>query len=1377
LAAKKIGALITLDGEKEFNQNVTSCNKTLSSLKSEMGLVKAQCEGQQNSLESLTKKHEVLTKILEEQKRKEEEVRKGLEHAKQNYEKVADGLSVLNKEQDTHTKRVEELKVEYKTATDRLEEMTKAGDASEDAMKAQEEAVNALSQELEKEEAALKEVNAAISKGEQNYKTAGNKIRDWETKLNTAEAQTIRASAALNKNAAYMDEARNSTDQCASSIDEFGKEVKKAEAVTVDFGTVVKTNLVNSMVNVVKDTAVSAAQSMMSLETAQKQFQASTGATTEEMRNYKSVMDDLHRNNYGEDINDVAQSMALVRQYTGELDASKIRDMTENGLAMRDVFGMDLGETIKGVDSMMDNMGVTSEEAFDLMAKGAQRGLDKSGELAENIAEYGPLWSQAGFSAKEMFAILENGLDSGAYNLDKVNDFVKEFGNSLADGRIEENLGSFSEQTKSLFYQWKSGQATTKDVFRSVINDLATAANKQEMLTLASNTWSALGEDNAMKVITSLNQVNTTFDNVKGTMEEIKKVRYDTLEARFQTLGKKFQTDVAVPIAEKALPAMEEGLDLVVDHMDELIPVMGGVAAGAVAFKTVSAAVALYTTTTEGATAATTIFNTVANANPLVLVATAVAAAGTALAIYTDSVSEASAEAQVLAEANHKICDSANEVAASTKELISDYGNTTAEMQAQGEYARILAEKIEVLSQTADRSNEKTQVMQGYIAELNTLVPELNLAYDEQSKSLNLTNEAIEEYLTNSQKQIEMQAAQEYAVELIKKKTELEIEGIKIENEAADLKEKTNALLEEENERAGGVASTYALLNGLNRDQKKTYKELTEAQEENTEALETNRTTKEELQAQIEAASQQLEQYGIKWSDVTAATDANTESTNTNAAAQTAAADVNSAAVQNITETYLGMQETVSEVLASQMNMFEEFNAGTEISSEKLLANMQSQIEGVTNWADNMAVLAERGVNQGILDKLAEMGPQGSSYVQAFAGMTDEQLKQANEMWSQSLDMKDAVNESVQGMIEEYTNSLNGGKEQVAAAMESLGVDISTGLGNGIRSAMDQGKIAADDMGKVVILQARTTFDSHSPSRVFEGIGQDVVSGLADGIGGSQEQATTAIQALADQMIDSTKQVLNASDFSGIGREVGSGLQNGIQSQKNAVVSTISSVGRSVRDKAKEELREDKFKTIGSAVSKGLASGIKGGQSSVRSAANSVTQAVISEGRKLGTNTLYSAGFNVSMGLANGISAGRSAVINSVASLCASAVTTANSKLEINSPSKVFMRIGAGTAEGFEMGYEKKMGEVNRVIRDSMDYSGYMGTAGSVGTGAAGTFEGTDIIQMLQKYLPYLANVGNGEVYLYPSRRTFRKEITEIANEGIGMRNVMERMR
>ena len=45
--------------------------------------------------------------------------------------------------------------------------------------------------------------------------------------------------------------------------------------------------------------------------------------------------------------------------------------------------------------------------------------------------------------------------------------------------------------------------------------------------------------------------------------------------------------------------------------------------------------------------------------------------------------------------------------------------------------------------------------------------------------------------------------------------------------------------------------------------------------------------------------------------------------------------------------------------------------------------------------------------------------------------MTDEQLKQANEMWTKSLDMKAGVDASVQGMIEQYTVALNGGKDLI----------------------------------------------------------------------------------------------------------------------------------------------------------------------------------------------------------------------------------------------------------------------------------------------------------------------------------------------------------
>ena len=747
MAAKKIGAIIALDGEKEFKNNVTSCNKALSSLKSELQLVEAQYEGQENSLDALTQKHEVLSKILTEQKNKEEAVKKALDHANESYKKVGDGLQELNRLQQKHQQTVTKLKNDYKVAADQLDEMTKSGDASEAEIKQQEAVIESLSNQLNQEKDALKEVNDALARGEKNYQTAGNRVKDWEVKLNSAKAETIKATSAYSQNAKYMNEAAQSADKCAKSIDEYGERVKEAEDVTVGFGSIVKANLTNTLVDIAKEAASSMATMTMDMEASQRQLQASTGATASEMQHYESVMDNLYKNNYGEDINDIAQSMALVRQYTNEIDPSRLEEMTENGIAMRDVFDMDLSETIKGIDALITNMGLSANEAFDLMAKGAQNGLNKSGELADNIAEYSQLWAQAGFSAEEMFAILDNGLDSGAYNLDKVNDFVKEFTISLSDGRIEENIKSFSSETQVLFRQWQTGKATAKDVFYSVINDLANATNQQEALTLASNTWSALGEDNAMSVITSLANVNDAYNDVEGTMESIKDIKYDTLESRFEQLGRKFMTEFAEPVAEVALPAIESGLDLVIDNMDVLVPLITGAAAGVGIYKSLSFAISIYQASTVSATVAQQGLNTAVKANPLMFVASAIVAAGTALFNYASNAGEASDEVKLLTEENQKFVDSCNDVTEATNDTITSYKESSAEMQAQAEYAGILAGRISDLAGKEKLSNEQKAVMSQYIAELNGMIPDLNLAYDEQTKSLNMTNEEISKYI------------------------------------------------------------------------------------------------------------------------------------------------------------------------------------------------------------------------------------------------------------------------------------------------------------------------------------------------------------------------------------------------------------------------------------------------------------------------------------------------------------------------------------------------------------------------------------------------------------------------------------------------------
>lgn len=97
-----------------------------------------------------------------------------------------------------------------------------------------------------------------------------------------------------------------------------------------------------------------------------------------------------------------------------------------------------------------------------------------------------------------------------------------------------------------------------------------------------------------------------------------------------------------------------------------------------------------------------------------------------------------------------------------------------------------------------------------------------------------------------------------------------------------------------------------------------------------------------------------------------------------------------------------GLYDSAMEKAREQMNLFAEFNSSTKISTEEVLANMQSQVTGVSQWADSLNELAERGIDRGLLQHLADMGPQGSAYLAAFVDMTDEQLQRANQLFEES---------------------------------------------------------------------------------------------------------------------------------------------------------------------------------------------------------------------------------------------------------------------------------------------------------------------------------------------------------------------------------------
>jgi phage-related minor tail protein len=148
-------------------------------------------------------------------------------------------------------------------------------------------------------------------------------------------------------------------------------------------------------------------------------LQASTGATEEEMKGMEDSLKNIYNNNFGESFQDIADSMALVKQNTG-LTGKELESTTQNALMLRDTFGKDISESTNTANSLMKQFGISSEEAFNLMAQGIQNGADKNGDFLESLNEYAPQYKALGFSAEEFTNTLIDGAESGAFSIDKV---------------------------------------------------------------------------------------------------------------------------------------------------------------------------------------------------------------------------------------------------------------------------------------------------------------------------------------------------------------------------------------------------------------------------------------------------------------------------------------------------------------------------------------------------------------------------------------------------------------------------------------------------------------------------------------------------------------------------------------------------------------------------------------------------------------------------------------------------------------------------------------------------------------------------------------------------------------------------------------------
>lgn len=292
-----------------------------------------------------------------------------------------------------------------------------------------------------------------------------------------------------------------------------------------------------------------------------------TGQAAEESAN---VIKSVYSDGVGESMDSVADAVLMVKKNLGDLSETDLTNLTQQAITLDELYGIDMNETLRGVNSLMQQYGLTAQEAMDYIVVGTQNGLDKTNELGDNLSEYAGKFSQAGYSASEYFQLLDNGLKNGAYNLDKVNDAINEVTTRLVDGTLGESIGSFSTKTQELFTSWQNGGATQKQVIDSIVADIGNCTNQQEALNLAALAFGTMAEDGNLKFITSLTSVGSTYDSVKGSAQGM----FDATTTPMQQMEsntRKLQ-QALVPLGEK----LAELANAILPPLVSVITTIGG---------------------------------------------------------------------------------------------------------------------------------------------------------------------------------------------------------------------------------------------------------------------------------------------------------------------------------------------------------------------------------------------------------------------------------------------------------------------------------------------------------------------------------------------------------------------------------------------------------------------------------------------------------------------------------------------------------------------------------------------------------------------------------------------------------------------------------
>lgn len=455
---------------------------------------------------------------------------------------------------------------EARQLASRIQDLSDELDENRDTLEAAERAARDLIDAQDDTADAYEALQRTISKQQDDLEALQREYANLvlEQGESSDEAQELagrisRLSGELGENRQQLENAERAADRLGDTMEDAGQQAEdSSEGYTVLKNVIANlaTEAINKAVDAFKELATEGDSALAMLE-------ARTGATSSEMEGFEDVMYEVYNANYGESLGDVSEKLSTVIQMTDDLDNASLANVTKNAIALEDVFGFDIMESMRGVNSLMDQFGITSDQAFNLIVQGAQKGLNQNDDLLDTINEYSVQFKNAGYSADDMFNMLANGVESGTWSVDKLGDAVKEFNIRMSDGSAKDAVEALGFSWEKVSEDWSKGGDSAKEVFNMLVNELDGLETTTEGYNIGVGLLGTMYEDLGQEAVLALSNTEGAINSASDAMAQMDSAAYDTLESSLSQLGRTVKAEVVQPIAEKLTPAIKDSVNFV----------------------------------------------------------------------------------------------------------------------------------------------------------------------------------------------------------------------------------------------------------------------------------------------------------------------------------------------------------------------------------------------------------------------------------------------------------------------------------------------------------------------------------------------------------------------------------------------------------------------------------------------------------------------------------------------------------------------------------------------------------------------------------------------------------------------------------------------